>query len=371
MNKIIYSGFYGFQNSGDDVFLETTAWATKNLMNEMSPVYFGNNLPQLVNPYTEYSKANFKGHDRLIAAYELRNAAYFISAGGSTFSRHKKNSYKEIAEYVKKYYNKKLKTGAIGVSIGPFKTKEDEYNVQEYLKRMNFLAVRDRRSFEYVNALNLPYKPVEAFDLAALLPEVYKDIPFNKEHNFENKKIIGISICPVESITNKNFIEKEEQRNKKIQELIKKLNSLHDNLIFRFFIINGHKNIGDENLTKKMIENLGIHNYEIVPYQNKVYDIWASIKNCDFMIATRLHAAIMAAYADVPFILNEYHQKCTDFVKDIGQNEAFIVGDADYNFNNLISSISGILLEESKYNLTNKEETQQLSLKNFSFINQY
>src|SRR5690606_1707677 len=148
-------------------------------------------------------------------------------------------------------------------------------------------------------------KPVEAFDLAALLPEVYKNIPFNKEHNFENKKIIGISICPVESITNKNFIEKEEQRNKKIEELIKKLNSLHDNLIFRLFIINGHKNIGDENLTKKMIENLGIHNYEIVPYQNKVYDIWASIKNCDFMIATRLHAAIMAAYADVPFVLNE------------------------------------------------------------------
>ncbi|MDM1454779.1 polysaccharide pyruvyl transferase family protein [Myroides odoratimimus] len=371
MSKVIYSGFYGFHNSGDDVFLETTAWATKNLMNDMLPVYFGNSLPELLNPYNEFSKINFKGHDRLLAAFELRNAEYFISAGGSTFSRHKKNSYKEIAEYAKQFYNKRLKTGAIGVSIGPFMSKKDECNVQEYLQKMNFLAVRDRRSYEYVSQLDLPYEPVEAFDLAALLPLVYSEIPFVKDNNFDDKKIIGISVCPVESITDKSKLGKENQRNKNIKELIKALNSLHDNLVFRFFVINGHKNIGDEGLTNQMIKDLGISNYEIVPYQNKVYNVWSSIKNCDFMIATRLHAGIIAAYADVPFILNEYHQKCTDFICDIGQNNDLLVGDAEYDLAKVTRNISNILFHKGEYKLSKKEKTQEMSLRNFSFINNY
>lgn len=369
MNKIIYSGFYGFQNVGDDVFLEVAAWGSEKFLNSKNVHFFGSNLPNLVNPFKQFSKPLFKGHERIQGLIELSNAHYFISAGGSTFSRHKKSSFKQIAEY-SKMINPKLKTGAIGVSIGPFKSIQDEKDIIRYLKKMNFLAVRDRRSFDYVSQLNLPYQPIEAFDLAALLPLVYQNIDNNTKikKNDDLNKIIGVSICPVESITDLSNLKNEKERVVRISSLIKKLSSeLNTNTIFRFFIINGNKNFGDENITKEVIIKSGITNYEIIPYQHSVLKAWNSIKECDFMIATRLHAGIMAAYADVPFILNEYHQKCTDFVNDIGQEERFIVGDAEYDFNTIITEIKDVLYNNN-YSLKNKTKTQKLALANFKAL---
>ena len=39
----------------------------------------------------------------------------------------------------------------------------------------------------------------------------------------------------------------------------------------------------------------------------------------DLVISMRLHGAVLAYLLGVPFALNEYHQKCTDFCDDIGQ----------------------------------------------------
>src|SRR5690606_20664277 len=86
--------------------------------------------------------------------------------------------------------------------------------------------------------------------------------------------------------------------------------------------------LGINSISLGFLGNSGVQNYEIIPYYGSVYKSWKMINQCDFMIATRLHAAIIAAFADVPFILNEYHQKCTDFLDDWSQNTKFRVGDA-------------------------------------------
>lgn len=368
MNKILYSGFYGFKNIGDDVFLEVSAWGSKKYGNSNDVVFLAHDLPELKSDFKKLTKPYFKGHDRLLGAKEMLTADYFISAGGSTFTGFKKNSFKYIAEITKTTLNPKLKTGAIGVSIGPFNNSKNERLVLEYLKRMDFLSVRDKRSYEYVKQLNLPYEPIHAFDLAALQPLIYQDynIDFNKKSS--DKKIVGISVCPVESISNKENIHLENERNNRIVDLIYNLNKSSEDILFKFFIINGNDRIGDEKLTREVIESSKVKNYEIIPYYNSVFRSWEAINQCDFMIATRLHAAIIAAFADVPFILNEYHQKCSDFISDIGQDQKFIVGDAIYKIDSLVQDINDVLYH-SNYSLKHKIEMQNLAKRNFEFFN--
>ena len=99
----------------------------------------------------------------------------FISAGGSTFqSEISGANTKYIALQSKLKRKDKFNIGAIGVSIGPFENIKKELSVIEYLKRLDFLALRDTRSFEFVKSLSLDYEPIKAFDLAALLPSIYE-----------------------------------------------------------------------------------------------------------------------------------------------------------------------------------------------------
>src|SRR5690606_12667727 len=163
--------------------------------------------------------------------------------------------------------------GGIGVSIGPFKTSQDEKAVIEYLKNIDFLAVRDQRSYDFVEQLNLPYKPINSFDLAALLPEIYGN---NEKRTIKNSiKTIGVSVCPVESIIGAS-IEKEEQRNKRTVELLKLLDSKED-IHFKFFIINGNSKVGDLNLSKEIIAKVQPKSYEIVEYSKDTNYIWSEI----------------------------------------------------------------------------------------------
>ena len=149
----------------------------------------GTNLPETIHPSKALGKELFTGYNRLQTAALASNADYFISAGGSTFSKHSKYSLKEVALHTGRKANKKLKLGAIGVSVGPFRSVKDEKETVRYLKEINFLTLRDRRSYDYATSLDLPYKPIEAFDLAALLPEVYHDIDIIKKE-MNNKKLL-------------------------------------------------------------------------------------------------------------------------------------------------------------------------------------
>src|SRR5690606_28624194 len=123
------------------------------------------------------------------------NANYFINAGGSVFSEIRPLSNIVFAQKAG-IFNSKLSHGAIGVSIGPFASSDKEKKVVEYLKRLKFLALRDTESYNYAMSIDLEYKPINAFDLAALLPICYDN--YTPELSDKNHKIIGISVCNYE-----------------------------------------------------------------------------------------------------------------------------------------------------------------------------
>ncbi|PZD79111.1 polysaccharide pyruvyl transferase family protein [Mesonia sp. K7] len=336
--NILFEGYYGYKNAGDDAFVEVASWGSQTYWNSENNTFIGQNLPQTISPIkTKSFLNNKKGFDRISFLNAFLTNDFFISAGGSTFSEMPIHSNKSLARLIS--YTKKMKLGAIGVSVGPFKNLKDEVKVQKYLKSISFLALRDTRSYEYVKTLNLPYQPVKAFDLAALLPEVYQ---YQKKSS-PTKTTIGLSICNYESYTG-GSPKKEKNRNLFFKEVVKHLDK-NMNIHFKVFIINGNPIFGDQEISKNLVEGINPEKIEFIPYQKELKKTWDEIASCDLVISTRLHASIFACFAQVPFLLIEYHKKCTDFLKDVGQSKDYFLGDAELSPKKVFTIVEGILNE--------------------------
>lgn len=328
-SDVLFRGFYGQKNTGDDAFVEVVAWGAKKYWGVESAIFLAraNRLPITQDRIKGYPLTFPKSY-HLQNNILLRNTKYLISAGGSTIhSALTKNNIKTMA-VARKIKANNLKLGAIGVSIGPFKSQHDEKAVVDYLKCLDFVAVRDEKSFCYLSQLDLPYKPVNAFDLAALLPNIYGRS--ERTARGDGKKVIGVSVCPYESISRPQEISREQKRHRMLCELLISIQQ-KDNVHFKFLVINGHEIIGDFELTKKTIIDAKLESAEIVGYQRETKVMWREVENCDFIITTRLHAAVFACFSDVPFMLNEYHRKCGDFLDTIGYHEPYRLYDSEYS----------------------------------------
>lgn len=363
---ILFTGFYGQSNTGDDAFVEVAAWGAKNFWKKDKVRFLAKNskLPKTIVSAHGYPITIPKTYPAQ-AEFLLKRTNAFVFAGGSTIHSKIRASSIRAKAFQQKARTHILNIGAIGVSIGPFKTVADEKAVETYLKQMDFLAVRDEKSYEIAKSFNLPFDPVNAFDLAALLPEIYR---FEKKLERRQKKVIGISVCPYESIQRGLDINNEEMRNKMTAELLSELDKT-DEVHFRFYIINGNRIIGDRQMTAEIIAKVQPKSYEIVEYSRSVKTIWDSIAECDFIISTRLHAAIFACFSKVPFMLNEYHRKCGDFLKNVGYHEQYRLFDSDYCVHDKAIQILEIINNRDRYiDPTRRFQMQEQAKSNFSSI---
>ncbi|SDM17333.1 polysaccharide pyruvyl transferase family protein [Pedobacter antarcticus] len=367
-SDILFTGYYGHLNTGDDAFVEVVSWGADTFWKKRNNRFLGmkSKLPRTIMDIKGYP-IEFPKTYHLQKKILVRNTDYLISAGGSTIhSKLDANNAKQYAIDLKNK-GKRIKIGAIGVSVGPFKTISDEKAVQKYLKEIDFIALRDKRSYDYVKSLDTPYQPVNAFDLAALMPEMYGYNYIDRASNAQ--KTIGISVCPYESLHRNGNVQNEKRRNSQIINLIKLLNQKED-ILFKFYIINGNVKNGDRELTLEIIQNVQPKKYEIIEYNEVTRATWHDINSCDTVIATRLHAAIFACFGQTPFMLVEYHKKCSDFLEDIGQNDDARIYDAEFDIEEKTDIILGWI---SNRNLFPKlsllsEKVEQAKL-NFSAIN--
>lgn len=361
----LFTGYYGQFNTGDDAFVEVASWGAKKYWHSEDNRFLAktNNLPITTTKTSGYPfniPKTYRAQKRLL----LSSTKSLVSAGGSTIhSTLNKSNIKKIA-INRKAAGQDLKVGAIGVSIGPFNSLEDEKSVIDYLKNIDFLAVRDQASFDFVSSLQLPYKPINAFDLAALLPEIYG---INKASFNNAKKTIGISVCPVESINNKHNIRNEHRRNEKTVQLIKQLDQSYE-INFKFFVINGHPAVGDLKLTNDIINQANPKNFEIVHYQKNTKVMWDQISSCDFVISTRLHAAIFACFSNTPFMLNEYHKKCTNFLETIKFEDKLRLYNSEYDVKKQAALILDLINNNSYPSLINNEYLIDKARLNFTGV---
>ncbi|MEB8096979.1 polysaccharide pyruvyl transferase family protein [Staphylococcus xylosus] len=287
--KIFFKGYYGFNNIGDDVFVHTIDWFCKKYNFEY--LVHGYNLPNRINGKNIKNKFNKLFFD----IYYSIKSKQIIYWGGSTFE--KISSKRDLKFYLNKisFLNKKVL--AMGISIGPFDTSENKNNIVSFIDKMKFVGVRDRESTRYSANTNF------TFDLAIITPLVFRNIQINKNTD-KDKYTVSLNISGASNFKEyttiyKNFLKENK---KKIKEL--------NILVFNKNDYNSSKNIYNE-ISKEITQ------VNFIEYTSDTEIIIEKIANSHLLLGNRLHSAIIAYSYDVPFILNEYHNKCTDFLETI------------------------------------------------------
>lgn len=342
-DRILFGGSYGKMNTGDDVFCAVLSWGAQKYWDTKHINFLGHNLPKLpVNARAVLSeKTAYSKYLRFLeTSFEAAKTPILIFGGGSLF-RHGRGKQRFVFRQLQRFG--RFKMGAIGVSLGPYYNKNDRKELERFvLRKLSFLVLRDRHSYEDALSMNLPYKPIEGFDLAAMMPEIYGPAKPQNSTSLIKKPILGVNICRWESLEGMN-IEMEQRRQQRITESLIKVAQNND-IIIRFLLFNGSQDRSDLETIKKIAPALkGYSKIEICDYSNNPVDMWHQIGQCSAILATRLHVGILSCFAEVPFIQVEYHQKCSNFIDTIGYPEQWRVGDMDISGSEVALKLSNLL----------------------------
>lgn len=367
-HSVLFGGYYGHSNTGDDAFCAISAWGARHYWKAEKILFLCKQLPVLPVParavLAEHKR--FPGQRLIQSVAALAKKPTIVFAGGSVFhSKVAILSYKGLIKEANRLGLSKL--GGIGVSLGPYRTKNACNSIKDFLSRFSFLVLRDHRSYEEACSMNLPFKPVESFDLAALLPDLYGPAKCSEKINDATNPVLGVSVCHYERYV-RGETSNEKRREEQIIETLKMVSKAL-RVTVRFLVFNGHNKYGDRELTERIAGTLADYaDIEIVPYSQDPVTMWHKIGECDVVLATRLHAGIYACFAEVPFLMVEYHRKCVDFLQDIHYPSHWRIGDMEVSVNEVGSILINMLTKQTRPVLLDLNVFRARARRNFTEI---
>lgn len=373
MSNFLFSGFYGYRNIGDDVFCLIADWGSRKFWGAQVLSFMAQEIPELTHPAhcVIPKKKMYPGHRRW-AAYQAAISHQNIVFFGGSILHSKQESWANLAmsPMVRKLGCKNI--AAAGVSIGPFKSIASFNVVKKFLSGMTFIAVRDNASFLAVAEMNLDVHFVRAFDPAVLIKDLVEDegtepTPRDPAPGLQPaRQTLGVSVCRVESYVSGDT----NAENRRIETIISVLKSMKNrNINLRFFEFNGHAELGDSRVTEEVIAALGDYPWiERVPYNRDPKVIYQKLKSCDAIFGVRLHSAILAYSAGVPFVLVEYHRKCSDFLDEIKYHKHHRIGDCLASTDETTSVLNKLLSQQKGKPVWDfpEADARTLAMKNFT-----
>lgn len=270
--KVLISGYYGFDNFGDDAILAVLCEKLKLLGTDVTVI--SANPSKTAKSYGVNSVKNFDIIDLIKTIFKSN---ILISGGGSLLQD--VTSLKSLVYYsgiifLGLLFKKDVLIFAQG--IGPLNKAFSKNVVISLLKRVSYISVRDKKSFEFLKLHGINAILVNDPVYSVSVPEVLKSLT------------VGVQLRDF-STMNVEFLDSLAENillnlpNRKIELFVfqKKL---------------------DEEICKQFIKILKSKNsaleVEIIYYDNRI-EIFKRIAQLDYMIGMRFHAVIAALKAGV------------------------------------------------------------------------
>lgn len=315
--KILFTGYYGFDNFGDDLF-------SLACVQGLQDSEFTDDFAILAPPIKGIS-ARFIVPERLRSTYtgqglvgKLLRLTFMIYgclrydevvlSGGSVVASKSSHRMRRVQSWLARL--KICQLSAIGISVGPFDSEQDRDDARAFLNLLRHVSVRDDASYHNCKALGITSNLHLHGDLAGCLHLERIDRPEQAQ------RVLGVSICRYESLIGGD-IEPEQQRLRAIFSGVSDFASEHDYAV-SVLVLNSNESVGDIGASKALAENLtqcGIPT-RLVDYDCPIASL-DEIANCSLFLSIRLHGGIAAYLLQIPFVLVEYHEKCTHFLDDI------------------------------------------------------
>jgi len=340
---IVLSGYYGFSNFGDDLFpiacKKVLVFRTQKIR-FLSPLQDDLDglcmLPKYVQPFYKH-RIWGRALRSLAMVRVVVQASLLVLAGGSTLSSNTSRYMRRLEFFLSSFGF--FRIAAIGVSVGPFFSEKDRVFYRKYIERLQFLVVRDDASVHEVEELGLIGKAARAADLVGVLRTDILATPAVKKSRV--RKRIGVSICRYEELQD----PASNVDSGRFRSLLESLTEMHENYDCDFCILslNADDVIGDNQISRNFASQLSSYGLDAFSVDYK--SPWESIsliKSFDAFVSFRLHGAIVAYLAEIPFVLVEYHKKCGDFLTTIGYCSSCRIKDSQ-DSSEYSKSITGLL----------------------------
>ena len=349
--KILFTGYYGFNNFGDDLF----GLACINGLNS----FCDQHIPIILSPPVGRGGANYlvpktlgrlyknegvigKALRAVFMIYGCLRYKDVVLSGGSVISSGGSHRIRRIQYFFTKIGFCRL--SAIGVSIGPFSCENDKAEAKLFINSLSYLTVRDEASVKECKLLGITVEPRLYNDLAGCV-----SLPIVSGFKIKNKTL-GVSICRYESIVGADP-ERERLRNMSIFEGIADF-AVKNGFKVKILILNANKTVGDADISKSFFAYLVANEVsaEVIDYVDPVESLTV-ISECDLFFSVRLHGAISAYLLDVPFLLVEYHVKCKDFLDYIGFDKKNRIAADVIEKRHVTNCLEAILQEGKKHSI--------------------
>lgn len=311
MKNVLISGYYGFNNTGDEAMIETMSVMLAK--RDCALIVLSSNPERTKELYNVQAYNRYKLPEIIKA---IKKADIVISGGGTLFQDI--TSKKSIWYYlgivkIAQFFRKKVCVAYQG--IGPIDTKPYRRMTKNTLnkKSVKLIGLRDNQAIEYAKKLGIKEDKISfSSDMIFMMQPPAKErcekILKDNVHNLqEGQKLIGFSIREW----------KDKDRTDALAEVADKLIEKYNARIV-FFPFHKPK---DAEISKIIMHKMKHEDMTVImPNRYLPSEILGTMGMMDVNIGVRLHSLVFSAVMNVPTIGISYDPKIDGFLDMINLN---------------------------------------------------
>ena len=308
MVNILISGYYGFDNIGDESILRTLVSSLREHIPDCSLTVLSH------NPASTRGKYGVEAVDRMSPVAILRavkKCDMLISGGGSLLQD--VTSSKSLHYYLSiircaEFFHKKVFIYSQG--IGPIDRSGNRRAAAAALKRADGIVVRDERSAALLEEIGIARdKVVITADPVIRMKKPDGDV------GAEILRKAGVSLDG--RLTVGWAIRERDTDSRFVKELLRSIQMMKDKYNAQSVLIPFHYE-EDGEVCRHIAAQLPDDTAVCLNEKYLSEDMLSIIGNMDLLVGVRLHSLIYAAIMGVPLIGISYDPKCTAFLNSVG-----------------------------------------------------
>jgi polysaccharide pyruvyl transferase CsaB len=356
MPKIMISGYYGFNNTGDEAILKSMVRAFKEKIPQVKIAVLSHNPLQTSQTY----KVKAINRLHLIKIIRcLRNVNLFISGGGGLLQDSTGKGW-SILYYLGLILITKIVKVPVMIyaqGIGPINKKINKLLIKWILNKVNLITVRDNHSKKLLNNLGVsgPSIYVNSDPVFLLKKKNINHIIDNHPYiqkliNSDNRPLIGISVRECKS----NGSDSKRIFAQAADYLIENYQA---KIIFLPFQFDEDVHINEEILS--LMKNKA----EVLKIKLEPEELLSVLSQLSLVVGVRFHSIVFSSMANIPFIAFNYDPKVRYFVEDLGLSELLLEIDEDASLKNFQEKIEYVIENNDKIKDILLEKANNLEVK--------
>ena len=343
--KILLSGYFGYDNLGDEAILYSIVEELKKI-DDVELVALSGNPQKTTEKFGIYAVERMKLFPVL---KELSRCDIFLSGGGSLLqdvtSKRSIQYYMGLLRLAKRFFRKRVMIYSQG--IGPVDDAKNRAKIGKLLNQMDIVNVRDEQSKIELVDMGVRKNISVTADTVFLLER--HDRTFGKEYlskNLDlNKKTVGVSIRPWKDCDDRIVSE--------MVHLISVLQEREVNIVLLPF-----HHPGDLRLSQRVFEQLAFkNNVHLATELFNEREMLSITANLDVMLSMRLHGLIFGVVSGAYPVAISYDPKIDSLMKELEMPEAADVESLDYE------SLCARILDAVDHLYERKEQTERTAQK--------